>query len=146
MRWSIRYQLLVPLATLLLGVLGISSWTALASAGRARQQMEKQVRDVARTLAAATFPLTPHVLDQMKGLAVSRDHIEEIRCYLTGGEAADGKFSITRYQLHDKHGLSHTVYNAKINIHLQQADPIYLGLQHRDLNPPGATLHWPDAH
>lgn len=69
MRWSIRYQLLVPLATLLLGVLGISSWTAWASAERARQQMEKQVRDVARTLAAATYPLTGHVLEQMKGLS-----------------------------------------------------------------------------
>src|SRR5262249_30065800 len=69
MRWSIRYQLLVPLVTLLLGVIGISSWTALASAGRARQQIEKQMRDVAHTLSGATFPLTQHVLDQMKGLS-----------------------------------------------------------------------------
>lgn len=69
MRWSIRYQLLLPLVLLLLGVLGISTWTALASAGRARLLIEKQVRDVARTLNGATFPLTRNVLEQMKGLS-----------------------------------------------------------------------------
>ena len=51
MRWPIRYQLLVPPLTLLLGVVGISTWTALASAGRARGQIETQVRNVARTLS-----------------------------------------------------------------------------------------------
>src|SRR5262245_58585954 len=69
MRWSIRYQLLVPLVTLLLGVLGVSGWAALAAAGRARQQLENQVRDVARTLGGASFPLTANVLEQMKGLS-----------------------------------------------------------------------------
>ncbi len=69
MRWSIRYQLLVPLVTLLLGVLGVSGWAALAAAGRARQQIEDQVRDVARTLGGSNFPLTANVLEQMKGLS-----------------------------------------------------------------------------
>ena len=35
MRWRIRYQLLVPLLLLLLGVVGVSAWTADASAQRA---------------------------------------------------------------------------------------------------------------
>lgn len=69
MRWSIRYQLLVPLITLLLGVVGISTWTALASAGRARQQIETQVRNVARTLIETDFPLKQRVLEHMKGLS-----------------------------------------------------------------------------
>src|SRR5262249_52953519 len=69
MRWSIRYQLLVPLLTLLLGVVGISTWSALASAGRARQQIETQVRHVARTLSESSFPLKENVLEQMKGLS-----------------------------------------------------------------------------
>jgi len=68
MRWPIRYQLLVPLLTLLLGVVGISTWTALASADRARRQIETQVRRVAHTLSAS-FPLKPNVLDQMKLLS-----------------------------------------------------------------------------
>jgi signal transduction histidine kinase len=70
MRWPIRYQLLVPLLTLLLGVVGISTWTALASAGRARRQIETQVRHVAHTLSARPVPLTHKiVLEQMKGLS-----------------------------------------------------------------------------
>jgi signal transduction histidine kinase len=71
MRWPIRYQLLVPLLTLLLGVVGISTWTALASAGRARRQIETQVRNVAHTLSGSRHvPLTHKiVLEQMKGLS-----------------------------------------------------------------------------
>jgi signal transduction histidine kinase len=69
MRWTIRYQLFVPLLTLLLGVVGISTWTAFASARHAQRQIEQQVQNVVQTLSAADFPLTPHVLEQMKGLS-----------------------------------------------------------------------------
>src|SRR6266404_6057964 len=69
MRWSIRYQLLVPLLTLLLGVASISTWTGLASVERTRQQIETQVRNVARTLEEASFPLNAKVLGHMKGLS-----------------------------------------------------------------------------
>jgi signal transduction histidine kinase len=69
MRWSIRYQLLVPLLTLLLGVVGVSTWTAAASAHRAWQQIETQVRNVARTLGEASYPLNELVLKQIKGLS-----------------------------------------------------------------------------
>jgi signal transduction histidine kinase len=66
MRWSIRYQLLVPLLTLLLGVVGISTWTAKASADRARGRIEAQVRNVGRTLTEFSVPLYPNVLGEMK--------------------------------------------------------------------------------
>ncbi len=69
MRWSIRFQLLVPLLTLLLGVVGISIWAALASAERARHQLETQLRDIVRTVNQSTFPLTENVLRQMKGFS-----------------------------------------------------------------------------
>src|SRR5438477_4230786 len=69
MRWPIRYQLLVPLLTLLLGVVGISTWTALASADRERRQIETQVRNVAHTLSDSPFPLHKTVLDRMKLLS-----------------------------------------------------------------------------
>jgi signal transduction histidine kinase len=68
MRWPIRYQLLAPLLMLLLGIVGITTWTAVASAARARQQLETQFRDIAHTLSEPTFPLQPSVLKQMKGL------------------------------------------------------------------------------
>ena len=69
MRWSIRYQLLVPLLVLLVGVVGICSWTAAASADRAWQQIETQVRNVARTFCEFHFPLNENVLDQVRGLS-----------------------------------------------------------------------------
>lgn len=69
MRWGIRSQLLVPLLTLLLGGVGVSAWTAVRSAERARQQIDAQVRNVARVLSESSFPLTAKVLEQMKGLS-----------------------------------------------------------------------------
>jgi signal transduction histidine kinase len=67
MRWPIRSQLLLPLLTLLLGIVGISSWTALGSAQRAREQIEAKVRNIARTLTRVSIPLR-RVLEHMKGL------------------------------------------------------------------------------
>jgi signal transduction histidine kinase len=69
MRWSIRYQLLVPLLTLLAGIAGISTWTAVSSAQRARQQIESQVRNVVRTLSEAKLPVAPNWLSEMRGLS-----------------------------------------------------------------------------
>src|SRR5262249_19212547 len=69
MRWSIRYQLLIPLLILLLGVVGISTWTGVASANRARRQLETQVRDIARTVNEATFPRNKQTLKLMRGLS-----------------------------------------------------------------------------
>src|SRR5439155_884108 len=69
MRWSIRFQLLVPLLTLLVGVVGMSVWTALASADGARRQIEKQMHDIARTVAAIKILPNQYTLPLMKGLS-----------------------------------------------------------------------------
>lgn len=69
MRLSIRYQLLLPLLTLLAGVIAMSAWTALASAARARQQIDTQVANIIATMQQSTFPLTGRTLEQMKGLS-----------------------------------------------------------------------------
>ncbi|MGF1583085.1 MAG: HAMP domain-containing protein, partial [Gemmataceae bacterium] len=69
MRWSIRYQLLVPLLTLLLCVVVMSSWAAHASANQARKQMKQQVVRVIRTLRYSTFPLPQRVLELLKGFS-----------------------------------------------------------------------------
>jgi signal transduction histidine kinase len=69
MRWRIRSQLLIPLLLLLLAVVGISTWTALASARRARRQIEERVRNVAESLARANYPLTDAILQQVKRLS-----------------------------------------------------------------------------
>ena len=78
-------------------------------------------------------------LDELKGLEVAQDRIEHVRCYLTGAGTPGGDFRVNRYRILDKHGMARLVYNAKINIHRAHAEPIFLGLQHKDLHPAGAA-------
>jgi hypothetical protein len=78
-------------------------------------------------------------LTKLNGLELSGDHIESIKCYLTGAKQANDGYSIKRYRISDKHGLNRYVYNAKVNIYRSHADPIYLGLQDADLTEFGAS-------
>ncbi|MDB5901156.1 MAG: uncharacterized protein JWM26_34 [Betaproteobacteria bacterium] len=80
---------------------------------------------------------TAATLGQLANLSVAGDRIRNIRCYLTGPAAQGGDFTVASYEITDKHGISHSVYNAKINVHLQRADPIFLGVQHKDVDPEG---------
>lgn len=78
--------------------------------------------------------LTEQTLHQLEGLAVAKDHITAIRCYITGRSTNAGAgFEASRFLISDKHGLKRPVYNAKINIHLRDGEPIFLGLQHKEL-------------
>ncbi len=70
-------------------------------------------------------------LSNLNGLELSGEAIESIKCYLTGKPHTDGQFSIRKLTLQDKHGMSHNVFNAKINIHRKQAEPIFLGIEDR---------------
>ncbi|CAN5144932.1 hypothetical protein BH11PSE10_BH11PSE10_07300 [soil metagenome] len=69
----------------------------------------------------------------LNGLALAGAEINEIACYLTGHRDAAGDFGISEFEITDKHGQPHRVYNAKINIHRRAGAPIYLGLQEGDL-------------
>jgi hypothetical protein len=86
---------------------------------------------------------TARSLAALKGLAIADDRISSVSCYLTGSPASDGRFSITRYQVDDKHGDRRFVYNAKVNIHCEHTDPLFLGLQHKDLEPETRRLQFP---
>jgi len=70
---------------------------------------------------------------QLNGLELSGDAIQSIKCYLTGEPAEDGCFSIRMLTIQDKRGLSHNVFNAKINIYRDDAEPILLGIEDRML-------------
>jgi hypothetical protein len=72
-------------------------------------------------------------LDQLNGLEISGGRIGSIRCYLTGRRLSDGSYQVNRYHLRDKHGTARAAYNAKINIHREGAEPIFLGLRREDL-------------
>ncbi|HZZ28804.1 MAG TPA: HAMP domain-containing sensor histidine kinase [Pirellulales bacterium] len=70
MRWPLRYQILIPFALVLLGVVCVVSvLNAVLATARAKSQIEDQLQGVAATLADSSFPLTDMVLRQMHGLS-----------------------------------------------------------------------------
>jgi len=76
---------------------------------------------------------TRQPLRALNGLALAGAEIDEIACYLTGRRNEAGEFGISEFEIADKHGLPHRVYNAKINIHRRAGEPVYLGLREEDL-------------
>ncbi len=76
---------------------------------------------------------TAATLDQLQGMDISGGRIDNIRCYLTGRSLGRGRYMVNRYHITDKHGTARAVYNAKINIHRENAEPIFLGAQSEDL-------------
>lgn len=76
---------------------------------------------------------TQETLSSLEGLMLSGDHIDSIKCYLTGDRTEQGEFGAHRYSITDKHNRLRNVYNAKINIYRENAEPIFLGLQTGDL-------------
>ncbi len=69
MRFSIRYQLLLPLLALMLGVVAMSTWTAWSSGQRERRRIESQMENIASTVNAVSFPLNTQTFHLMKGLS-----------------------------------------------------------------------------
>ena len=74
-------------------------------------------------------------LAKLSGLELSGEKVTAIKCYLTGEKRGNGDFSIRRLHIKDKHGLSRTVYNAKVNIYRELAQPILLGIEDKKLAP-----------
>ena len=73
-------------------------------------------------------------LVKLSGLELSGEKVSAIKCYLTGERLESGEFNIRRLQIKDKHGLSRTVYNAKVNIYRELAQPILLGIEDKKLS------------
>ena len=70
MRWSLRYQILLPMAAVMFAtLLGVSVLNAYLSVRRTKTHIQEQLRDVAGTLADSSFPLTDAVLRQTRGLS-----------------------------------------------------------------------------
>ena len=72
-------------------------------------------------------------LSKLGGLELSGDKVTAIKCYLTGERLESGEFSIRRLQIKDKHGLTRTAFNAKVNIYRESAEPILLGIEDKKL-------------
>lgn len=80
-------------------------------------------------------------ISKLSGLVISGERVTAIKCYLTGEQLESGEFNIRRLNIRDKHGLTRTAYNAKINIYRDNAQPILLGIEDKKLAgtgmPPG---------
>lgn len=72
-------------------------------------------------------------LAKLSGLELSGEKVSAIKCYLTGERLESGEFDIRKLRIRDKHGLSRTAYNAKVNIYRELAEPILLGIEDRKL-------------
>lgn len=69
MRWPVRYQILLPMVSIvLLTVLVVSALNAWLASARVKRELEEQLADVSATLTASSFPLEANVLKQMRGL------------------------------------------------------------------------------
>ena len=72
-------------------------------------------------------------LSKLDGLVLSGDRVTAIKCYLTGERIESGEFNVRRLHIRDKHGLTRTAYNAKINIYRDKGQPILLGIEDKKL-------------
>jgi len=79
-------------------------------------------------------------LGKLSGLELSGERVTAIKCYLTGERLESGEFNIRRLNIKDKHGLTRSAYNAKINIYRDAAQPILLGIEDRKLDPAGGSM------
>jgi hypothetical protein len=74
-----------------------------------------------------------HSVEQLRGIVLSGERVDTIKCYLTGAELGTGEFTVRRLEINDKHGRTRAVFNAKANIYRRNADPILLGIQDREI-------------
>lgn len=70
MRWPLRYQIMLPMAVVMLvtvvSVSGLGAWLAVRAA---KARIESQINEVATIVADSNFPLTASVLRQTKALS-----------------------------------------------------------------------------
>lgn len=72
---------------------------------------------------------------RLGGVKFGAHEIDTVSAYLTGPKHENGSFGVRRLRVVDKHGMEHFAYNAKVNFFLRDREPIYLGLQDRNLPP-----------
>lgn len=65
----------------------------------------------------------------LKGVELSGECIESVKCYLTGEMGPAGGHAIQQIQLIDKHGLARNAYNLRIHINTDHGDTLFLGVQ-----------------
>lgn len=88
---------------------------------------------LARVDTEAFIASTQKTLHHLSGMVLSGDAVDSIQCYLTGEKLGPDRYTIGKFPVRDKHGLSRNAYNAKVNIQMKRKASIYLGLRHAEL-------------
>ena len=112
------------------GQILVGEFVAEASAQQKGEEESQEYLDAVTFLQRAQGNLS-----KLSGLELSGEKVTAIKCYLTGERQENGDFSIRRLQIKDKHGLTRTVFNAKVNIYRELAQPILLGIEDKKLAP-----------
>ena len=76
---------------------------------------------------------TQRNMQRLHGVELSGERVTSIKCYLTGERCDGGRFSTRKLVVDDKHGRTLFLYNAKVNIHRHNAEPILLGIEDKTL-------------
>lgn len=78
------------------------------------------------------------VLGRLRQVQLRGFSVADLRCYMTGRELPDGRFTFSRYLVKDKHGGDHAAFNQKFNVVLRAPDGalqrVYVGRQRTELN------------
>ncbi len=72
-------------------------------------------------------------LDRLIGMHIPGGEIAAIKSYLTGERVIDDDYSVTRYDVVDKHDFRHACFNAKLNVTDRTGSEVYIGCLDRDL-------------
>ena len=72
-------------------------------------------------------------MSRLQGLPLSGRPITAIRAFLTGESGVTVGDLARRFRITDKHGRSRHAYNLRLNIHRDNGEPLFLGLQDRQL-------------
>jgi len=85
-------------------------------------------------------------LENLHGLELSGERIEDLHCQLTGETGVSAGQSVRRFRITDKHGRSRHAYNLRINIHTGRGRrPLLLGIQGYYLPKPEAGARGADV-
>jgi len=77
--------------------------------------------------------LAQREIDGLGEIILENEKVSGLKCYLTGRSIGGGAFNILQYRASDDRGHSRLLFNLKLNIHRVNTEPLYIGMQHNDL-------------
>jgi class 3 adenylate cyclase len=73
------------------------------------------------------------LVEKIQGLSIGGHAIARVRSQITGGKIGDAALPVVMHRIVDKHGYNHDLFNARLLVQREEAEPIVVGLQPQDL-------------